>query len=62
MDRMRSTSTKGERTELTQNNFAGNSKKKKLRDKHKRIWEYNNNIDVHMTGVAAWTDFKLIRL
>lgn len=53
MDRMRSTSTKGERTELTQNNFAGNSKKKKLRDKHKRIWEYNNNIDVHMTGVAA---------
>jgi hypothetical protein len=28
MDRMRSTSTKGERTELTQNNFAGNSKKK----------------------------------
>jgi hypothetical protein len=37
MDRMCSTSTKGESTELTRNNFVNNSKKKnQLLDKHKR--------------------------
>jgi len=45
MDRMRSTSTKGESKELAHNNFVGNLKKK-LRDKYKRIREYNSNMDI----------------
>jgi len=61
MDRMRSTSTKGESREITRNNFV-NSSEKKLRDKHKRVGEYNSNIDIQTTDSTAWTNFKLIRL